>query len=249
MAMPTRLLLSGALLAAILVAVCIHQFRRPISRLLSISGQSASDYAADRLLQINAALASAKPGFIFLTGDSHAELLGNESICGQPVVNGGSHGAGISRYRDLLAGLDFRQRPSATVLILGTNDIFLKNKLSRPENFAARVEPLGTIMKTLNRVSSRLVMTPLPPIPEETARILDLVALKTLSDELQQRCEKKSSCDFVDPFEETRTDTFGLSRPGAIADGLHLSDYGKVREAIERHICPVPIVVSDQAPP
>lgn len=243
MRMPSlRLVL--ALAAVALVAFSIPQIRRPISRFLSFSGPNARDHADDRLPQINAALSKAQPGFVFLSGDSHAELMGDGIFCGLPVVNGGSHGASTQLYTWLLGNFEFKARPSRAILIIGTNDIFTKSQPMEPRNLAEKVGRIEAIAKTLGKISPQLVMTPLPPIPADTAKILNAEALKALSDEQKRLCSQLPACQFVDPYKDLREDSFSLARPGATSDGLHIADYGKVRRVLEEAVCPAPAVTS-----
>lgn len=234
-----------ALAAATLAAFSIPQIRKPVSRFLSITGPNAGDHADVRLPQINAALSAAQPGFLFLTGDSHAELMGGEPLCGLPVVNGGSHGANTRLYAQLLGDFEFKALPSTVVLIVGTNDIFIKNQPMEPRNLADNVKRIDTIAKTLSKISPRLVMTTLPPIPPETTQILDTAALEALSQAQKRICEQLPACRFVDPYKDMREGAnFSLARAGATSDGLHIADYGKVRRVLEEAVCPASVVTS-----
>lgn len=233
------------LAAVALVAFSIPQIRRPISRFLSFSGPNARDHADNRLPQINAALDATRPGFVFLAGDSHAELLGDGDFCGLPVVNGGSHGASTQLYTWLLGNFTFKAQPSKAILIIGTNDIFAKSRPMEPRNLAEKIGRIEAIAKTLAKISPQLTMTTLPPIPAETARILDPVALKAFSQEQKRLCEQLPACQFVDPYEDLReTDNFSLARPDATSDGLHIADYGHVRRNLEEAMCPAAVVTS-----
>ena len=247
MSMPTKIILASVVVLTGLAILAIPQVRKSLSRFLSVTGPNAGDHADARLPKINAALSAAKPGFIFLAGDSHAELLGEATLCGLPVVNGGSHGANAKVYVSLLNALDFKATPAAVVLLIGTNDIFVKNQPAEPRNLAEKIARVDTIAKSLTKISPQLVMTPLPPIAPRTTRILDLTALVALSQEQKWLCEQNPACQFVDPFRDMRDRVFGLARSGATADGLHSSDYGKVRQALEAAICPPPIVTSGNA--
>ena len=233
------ILLALAVAAAALVTFSIPQIRKPVSRFLSITGPNAGDHADIRLPQINAALSAAQPGFLFLTGDSHAELMGTEPLCGVPVVNGGSHGANTRLYTQLLGDFEFKAPPSTVVLIVGTNDIFIKNRPMEQRNLAENVRRIDAIAKTLSKISPRLVMTTLPPIPPETAQILDPAALEALSQAQKRICEQLPACQFVDPYKDMQDGAnFSLARSGATSDGLHIADYGKVRRVLEEAACP-----------
>ena len=240
----TKIVLASVVALGGLAVLGIPQIRKPISRFVSVTGPNAGDHADARLPKINASLSAAKAGFVFLAGDSHAELMGETTLCGLPVVNGGSHGANAKVYASLLTGLDFKTQPSAAVLLLGTNDIFAKNQPAEPRNLAEKIARIDAIAKSLTKLSPQLVMTPLPPISSQATQILDLTALVALSQEQKWVCEQNPACQFVDPFRDMRDKVFGLARSGATADGLHSSDYGKVRQALEAAICPPSILTS-----
>jgi len=247
MPVPTRFALA-AIAAAVLVVLSTPQIRKPISRFLSFSGPTAEDHADERLPKINLALAAAKPGFVFLAGDSHAELMGDDPLCGSPIVNGGSTGANAKRYSSLLSDFDFKARPGKIVLIIGTNDAFIKNRPMEPRNLAEKVARIGSIVETLTKISSHLVMTPLPPILPESTRVLEVEALTALSQKQKDLCERTVGCQFIDPYREMRGESFGLALPGAVKeDGFHSADYGKVRKALEQAMCPDPVVTSKDA--
>lgn len=209
---------------------------------------SAGDHARTLIPGINEALARAPAGFVFIAGDSHAALMGGAPLCGRPVVNGGAGGANAKVYAGLARELTFRARPSATVLVIGTNDLLLKNRPSLPANLAWRVNQAETVVNLLAARGGRLVMTMVPPVSERVARKFDLVALETLSGELRRLCEEVRDCHFTDLFADARSTALGIARPGALADDLHLAGYETARRGAEALICPVGALSAERSP-
>ena len=113
-----------------------------------------------------------------------------------------------------------------------------------PRNLAEKVARIGSIVEILTKISSQLVMTPLPPILPESTRMLELEALTALSQKQKELCERTIGCQFIDPYKEMRGESFGLALPDAVKDGFHSADYGKVRKALEQAMCPDPVVTS-----
>lgn len=173
-------------------------------------------------------------------GDSHGNGLGRLPLCGKATVAAGVDGAGGKVYGAVVGRLVFRHRPAAIVLTIGTNDLLAKNKPSRPDRLARLVSYDRTIVDTLAARTDRLIVTAVPPVAERVAGIFDLKALERLSRELAGICARTAGCAFVDPFEGLRSDRFGVARPGALADDLHLADYGEVARRLAPVLCPAP---------
>jgi lysophospholipase L1-like esterase len=108
-------------LTGIAVGASAHAF------LASKPKLNAETYGRQRVEVISRHLSEAPTGYVFVAGDSHAELFGPDYIpCGKRTVNGGISGAAIDIYSDLLRSVNFPTEPAVVVLTLGTNDLLLK---------------------------------------------------------------------------------------------------------------------------
>ncbi|MCJ2142981.1 SGNH/GDSL hydrolase family protein [Methylobacterium sp. E-066] len=197
----------------------------------------ARAYAVMRGIAVQVSLDEAPPEYVFWGGDSQVELQpGGQRPCGLDFVNGGFSGATAAAYLDHLSGLTFRHRPKAAALTIGTNDILLKNT-PRSAEAAARFEAtVEAIVKRLQAVSPRLVVTALPPIGRESSRFLDAAAVPDYSQRLRALCGRLT-CTFADPFASLRDGETGYAKPGALRDGLHLAAYRPAMAALEPVLC------------
>jgi hypothetical protein len=218
--------------------MAVGEAARTSMRHLLIGSPNAGDHARARIPEINAALASAPAGFILTAGDSHAHAIGQSSLCGRTTVSGGSDGAGGRVYATAVRGLVFRERPAAIVLTIGANDLLLKNKPSRPDNLARLASYDREIIRALAETTDRLVVTAIPPVAAQVAAKFDLKGLADLSGELERICRETPSCVFADPFAPLRAEDFGIARPGALIDDLHLGDYPEAYRRLEPQLCP-----------
>ncbi len=134
----------------------------------------ARQYGQGRLAAVQQHLDEAPAGFVFVAGDSQAELQSPaQRPCGLELVNGGIAGANAEAYADFLAGLRFPRRARAAVLAIGTNDLVAKNRPGRAEN-AVRFEAASErILLTLTRHADRVVVAALPPIGRALGGRLD----------------------------------------------------------------------------
>ncbi|MFC6743348.1 SGNH/GDSL hydrolase family protein [Methylobacterium tardum] len=126
-------------------------------------GADARAYAEMRLIAVQVSLDEAPPDYVFWAGDSQVELQpGSQRPCGLEFLNGGISGATAGSYAEYLARLTFKVHPRLAALTIGTNDILVKNnpQLHKPtEQFEAAAE---TIIKRLQALSPRVVVTALP---------------------------------------------------------------------------------------
>ncbi|MGT2479629.1 SGNH/GDSL hydrolase family protein [Methylobacterium oryzae CBMB20] len=134
-------------------------------------GADARAYAEMRLIAVQVSLDEAPPDYVFWAGDSQVELQpGSQRPCGLDFLNGGISGATAASYADYLARLTFKVHPRLAILTIGTNDILVKNnpKLHKPtEQFEAAAE---AIIKRLQTLSPRVVVTALPPVGREIGK-------------------------------------------------------------------------------
>jgi len=195
-------------------------------------------YAQNRLIAVQVHLDAAPAEYVFLAGDSQAELQSpSERPCGREIVNGGVSGATAAVYADLLRSLRFPVRPRAAVLTIGTNDLLRKNDPLSADASARFEKAAGAIVATLKAAADEVVVTALPPVGRELDRWLEPAAVGRYSARLKALCERLG-CRFADPFEALRDGDTGFAKPGAMRDGLHLSAYRPVMRALEPALCP-----------
>lgn len=197
----------------------------------------ARAYAAMRLIAVQVSLDEAPPDFVFLAGDSQAELQpGSQRPCGLALVNGGVSGSTAAAYADHLAHLTFAGHPRAVALTIGTNDILTKNQ-PRSVEAAARFEAsVERILTRLESVTGRVVVTALPPVGRELGHLIEAGAVADYSRRLQILCGRLG-CAFADPFLALRDGDSGFAKAGAMRDGLHLAAYRPALVALEPALC------------
>ncbi|MGU3417244.1 SGNH/GDSL hydrolase family protein [Methylobacterium sp. D54C] len=200
-------------------------------------GADARAYAEMRLIAVQVSLDEAPPDYVFWAGDSQVELQpGSQRPCGLDFLNGGISGATAGSYADYLARLTFKVQPRLAILTIGTNDILVKNnpQLHKPtEQFEAAAE---TIVKRLQTLSPRVVVTALPPVGREIGKLVDAGAVADYSRRLQNLCGRLG-CVFTDPFAALRDGDTGYAKPGALRDGLHLAAFRPALKAVEPALC------------
>ena len=197
----------------------------------------ARAYAAMRLIAVQVSLDEAPPDYIFLAGDSQAELQpGSQRPCGLALVNGGVSGSTAAAYVHHLARLTFPVHPKAAALTIGTNDILSKNNPRSPDTAARFEAAVEQIVRLLRSVTGRVVVTALPPVGREIGHLIDAGAVGDYSQRLQALCGRLG-CTFVDPFEGIRDGNTGFAKPGAMRDGLHLAAYRPAFAASEPALC------------
>jgi lysophospholipase L1-like esterase len=197
----------------------------------------ARAYAVMRLIAIQVSLDEAPPDFVFYGGDSQVELQpGGQQVCGLPLVNGGVSGSTAAAYAEHLTQLTFARHPRTAVLTIGTNDILVKNK-PRTVEPAARFEAAAEIIvRRLQSLAPRVVVTALPPVGRELGTLVDAAASNPRPQRLRALCGR-IGCAFADPFADLRDGETGFAKPGAMRDGLHLAAYRPVLKALEPVLC------------
>ena len=222
------LILAGVVLLA-LGGVAGWRLHRP--------GTDARAYAEMRLIAVQVSLDEAPPDYVFWAGDSQVELQpGSQRPCGLDFLSGGVSGATAASYSDYLGRLTFKVHPRIAALTIGTNDILVKNnpQLHKPtEQFEAATE---AIVKRLQSLSARVVVTALPPVGREIGTLVDAGAVPDYSRRLQKLCGRLG-CTFADPFADLRDGDTGYAKPGALRDGLHLAAFRPALKALEPALC------------
>lgn len=203
--------------------------RRGHRRLCRSNAVLAARNVASRLATAQAELDEAEAGYVFLAGDSHAELLGHPAWAGRTVVNGGIGGRSARHYAEDLPRLAFRRRASVAVLSVGTNDIMCRSKPLTQRAAALFDASVGTILEQLRAHADRVVVLAVPPIALSGTFPRDPRAVELYSWQILRTATQRD-CAYFDPFAPIRTDDFGLARPDALSDEVHLADYGPVWE-------------------
>ncbi len=199
---------------------------------------TSETYADQRLPLINSQLNEAKPGFIFLAGDSHSELLNTTyRLCGREVVNGGVSGAKAELYRDFVNRLAFKAAPDMVIYSIGTNNLLRKKKpLSTVPQVHFRDDVLLTV-EAFRKKAPRVIVLAVPPIGTELKDKFEIAAVGDYSQALRSACER-AGCDVIDPYDFARESDGNTSRAQATRDGIHLSSYRAVHERMEQILCP-----------
>ncbi len=206
----------------------------------------ARHYAEGRRAAVQQHLDEAASDYVFLAGDSQAELQPPaQRPCGLELVNGGSAGANAALYADVLDGLRFRVRPRAAVLAIGTNDLIAKNGPRTPRALARFDGNAERIVRRLRAESDQVVVLAVPPIGRSLADRLDAEAVAVHSEHLRALCARLG-CRFADPYAPLRDGASGFARPGAMSNGLHVARYRPVMQALLPALCE-PDAAEDQA--
>ncbi|WP_187144404.1 SGNH/GDSL hydrolase family protein [Microvirga massiliensis] len=191
---------------------------------------NAETYARQRIPVINAKMRDTTPGFILFVGDSHVDLYREPStLCGRDTVNAGLSGTNSKVYANALERLTFPRKAALAVLTIGTNDLLRKRKPD-PESYKANIE---RILNTLEGKADLVVATAIPPIDKQLARYFNVDAIESYSTTLAGVCARFESCIYQDPYKDLRhAEGFGLAKPGAMADGLHVKSYRDIYERL-----------------
>ncbi len=203
-----------------------------------VRGLSSETYAEQRLPVINGHLDEARRGFIFLAGDSHAELTNpSYRLCGRETVNGGISGAKAELYKDIVKRLEFATPPDIVVLTIGTNNILRKkNPLSSGPSAEFETNVAETVA-SFRKVAKRVVVTAVPPVSPSLRDSIEIPAVAAYSERLRSLCSREG-CEFVDPFSPTREADGSTAQPGAMRDGLHMNSYRSAQGRLAAALCP-----------
>jgi hypothetical protein len=184
----------------------------------------ATAHLSRRLPVIRAALEAAAPGFLFVAGNSHAELLGGALSRTVPVVNGGVGGASARRYAQLVDALPFPVRAGVAILIVGTNDILRSGAPLSAATIAGFETAATRLLAWLRTNAETVLVAAVPPLGPEARMDRDPVAVGAYTAILKSLCTR-SGCRFFDPFADLRDGEAGLTSQAALPDGVHLRDY------------------------
>lgn len=198
---------------------------------------SAVVYGNERLFAINAHLADAPPGYVFLAGDSYMELYSPEPLpCGREIVNGGVGGAKAGDYLRFLDSIRFRSPPSAVLLSVGLNNLLKKSNPGGPASLAAFRASAEALIRRLGETGARVVVVAVPPVPLQTAKYFDVDSIETYTQVLRDICAAQG-CTVKDVFAEARDGALWQAKAGLSADGLHLSNLRRYYRGAYEELC------------
>ena len=194
-------------------------------------------YGQGRRVAVQQHLDEAPAGFVFLAGDSQAELQSPaQRPCGLELVNGGVSGANAAAYAEFLESLRFPHRARAAVLAIGTNDLIAKNHPSSAAQ-GAQFEAAGErILTVLMRHADSVVVAALPPIGRELGGRLDAGSVAPYTALLRAVCSRLG-CRVTDPSATLRDGETGFAKPGSMGNGLHIAAYRPAMRTLEAEIC------------
>jgi hypothetical protein len=128
-----------------------------------------------RLIVMQEHLATQTEPFVILAGDSHAELLNWDRVCGLQVVNLGFSGMAAAHFDKVLARLQTDRRAEAAIVFLGTNDLSRSLKPERGASMDRFAQRLSRVFRDLRRLSAQSLYAPVFP-PEGDARVSERYA-------------------------------------------------------------------------
>lgn len=198
---------------------------------------SAVAYGNLRVFAINAHLATVKPGYVYLAGDSYMELFAPEALpCGREVVNGGVGGAKSGEYLRFLDRITLQPPPAAVLLSVGLNNLLKKSNPSAASAIAAFRESSDALIRRLGEGGAKIVVTAIPPVPDRIAPKFDTAGIETYTQVLRDICAARG-CTVRDVFADARDGVFWRAKPGASLDGLHLANLRRYYRAVYGDLC------------
>lgn len=212
-------------------AFALGWFLRPAPRI------SAIQYGGERVFAINAHLASVKQPYVYLAGDSYMELYAPEPLpCGRDVVNGG---VGGSKAGDYLRFLDLIQMPNppATILLsVGLNNLLKKKNPGGASSLNAFKADSDALIARLGANGAKITVIAIPPVPQPSAKFFDTASIKTYTKVLADICQARG-CAVREVFGSARDGEYWRAKPGAAADGLHLSNLRQYYREVYQDLC------------
>jgi lysophospholipase L1-like esterase len=198
---------------------------------------SAVSYGGERIFAINAHLATAPPGYVYLAGDSYMELYRPEALpCGREIVNGGVGGAKAGEYLRFLDLIRLQPPPAAILLSVGLNNLLKKSNPSGSAALAAFRDAADALIRRLGEGGAKVVVVAIPPVAKDTAKFFDVEAIETYTNALRGICAKRG-CQVRDVFAEARDGVFWRAKPGLAPDGIHLADLRRYYRKVYDELC------------
>jgi hypothetical protein len=223
-----RIALSACCAATLLGATYIS-FQQREKGLLSAPGFSA------RIQIMQEHLATQTQPYIILAGDSHAELLGWDRVCGRPIINLGLSGVAAIHYGKIMSRLKVERPAESIVVFLGTNDLSHKLKPSSEKSSKRFENRFQAVINDAQRFASRVVYANVLPNANDSraASWLDTSMIAQYRGVATRAC-LQNGCQLLD------TENAAIS---ATEDGVHIdrsdrSVGAKLYALVERKLCP-----------
>jgi hypothetical protein len=219
----------SACLATILVGSIYTAFQQREDSLLSNPRLSV------RMQVMQEHLSTQTQPYIILAGDSHAELLGWDRICGKPIVNLGLSGIAAIDYGKIMSRLVVEKQAEAIVVFLGTNDLSHKLKPSRDKSIQRFENRLDALMDDAHRFAHRIAYADLLPDSGDprAASLLDTNRATQYRNIAKRVCEK-NGCRPID----TMNTPVSYAENGIHIDRSERRVGAKLYTLIEQSLCP-----------
>ncbi len=190
-----------------------------------------------RLAVINAHIGEADPDYVFIAGDSNAEMINaTHRLCGRNVVNAGISGAKMTDMNGHWATFAFTKKPGSIVILIGTNDLHRKRKPTQPKYLDAFERNADRLIASAAALSTKVFVAAVPPAEPGMIKYYEPAAVVALSERLKRACDRHA-CTFIDPFAGTRDGTEGFAKPDSTHDGIHVRSYRDAMASVEAQIC------------
>jgi hypothetical protein len=224
-----KLLAGVALLATLGAAAAAFAMRTPQQGLADDPRQQV------RLRVMQEHLATQEAPYLILAGDSHAELLNWDRVCGLPVVNLGLSGVTAVHYGKILAMLRPGQRAQATLVFLGTNDLARRLKPESDARLTRFEQRFGGVMRDLSRFAARTIYVPVMP-PGNDARASGWLATERTA-QYQLTATKVCLTEGCQPLDLDAVN-LGFSEDGVHLDRVDRAVGGTLHRLVEQDLCP-----------
>jgi hypothetical protein len=168
-------------------------------------------------------------------------LLALGGLAGWRLHRPGADARAYAEMRLIAVQVSLDEAPPDYVFWAGDSQVELQPGDQRPcdldlkptEQFEAAAE---AIIRRLQSLSPRVVVTALPPVGREIGKLVEAGAVADYSRRLQALCGRLG-CIFADPFAALRDGDTGYAKPGALRDGLHLAAFRPALKALEPALC------------
>jgi hypothetical protein len=218
------------ILAAVITGVFAYAALRPAR-----DGLASDPRQVARIQVMQEHLATQTGPFIILAGDSHAERLGWDRVCGKPVVNLGLSGITAIHYGKILSRLVPVSRADAMVVFLGTNDLSHKLRPGTDKSVARFESRFESVIDDSRRFADKIVYAPLfPQDPDPRAATWLDVGRAPQYRLIASKVCRKSDCVALDLDQIA----LGTAEDGVHADRVDRRIGGSLHVLLEQQLCP-----------
>lgn len=208
---------------------------------LRVATPKAEGFAKIRMKTIQSQLDQVEGDYLIAMGDSHAERLYLPELCGLPVLNAGLSGATAADVLGLARLLEPRRKARQLVLIVGTNDIWIRRHPDDPGAVVAFRAALDGLLDRLSGWADRITLITIPPVASRQEAEFPRSAAVRFDVAMHEACSF-GRCDVVDAFDRAG-ERAGAAVSGIDRDGVHLANYARHIRAAEPRLCggsPIP---------